>query len=192
MNKTTFTLNQLFELDKVELSGEAMEKMMSKESAARLAKQFEEKAGPTWNSVRQQLPNQLKTFLDIDVAEILIGVWNKSKELQKYRDPVKYPPEEVSLVSLLKHEIESTHQPYVDVLLNGRSIAKVHFEIKVELTLEGVELQIQGGRIMAIKTGDCSANGAIKCEGASLLEKKTKTMALPGVINLGEGIVIPR
>src|SRR6266581_4207178 len=120
MNKTTFTLNQLFGLDKVELSEEGMEKMMSGESAARLARQLEEKAGPTWNSVRQQLPNQLKTFLNIDVADILIGVWNKAKELQKYCDPVKYPPEKVTFVLLLKHEIESTHEPYVDVLINGR------------------------------------------------------------------------
>src|SRR5262245_18512962 len=60
--------------------------------------------------VRSELGNLLN---QIRLVDIFVGAWNKSRELRKYSDPKKYPPDEANFVPLVEHTITSTHQPYL-------------------------------------------------------------------------------
>jgi len=115
----------------------------------------------------------------------------KARELRQYRDQTKYPPEDVTVVSLTKHTIESKHRPYLELIVEGRTIGRLHFEIELSLTLEGAELTIQAGRVKRIKSGKGIGSGTIKCKDAVLYSLTKKLLTLPGVIDLGEGVLIP-
>jgi hypothetical protein len=191
MNRTSLTLRKLFGVDRLELSAESAGQLASRETYAELQEQLKDKAGSAWASIARRLPEQLETLLDIDAVEVMVGAWNKSRELRKYRNEAEYPPEQLVLVPLAKHKIESKHAPYVELFVNAQPCGRLNFEIDVSLTLEGAELAIQGGRIKRIRTGSTIGTGTIKCEGAVLGKGERKLLPLPGEIDLGQGVVIP-
>ena len=191
MSSAQITLKRMLGFDSVNLTPDRLPDLSSGEAYATLQAQLQSKAGPMWTAVRQRIPEQLDRLLDISGVDILVGAWNKARELRKYRDEAKYPPGDVVLVPLTKHKIESKHRPYLELVVNGQPIGKLQFEIDLALTLEGAELTIQGGRIKRIQTGNSLGSGSVKCEGAVLHSVERKLGALPGVIELGEGVLIP-
>ncbi len=122
---------------------------------------------------------------------MLVEGWNKTRELRKYRDEAAYPPDEVIVVALSKHKLESKHTPHLELVVADRPIGKLHFQIDLALAIDGAQLTIQGGRIKRIATGKTSGTGTIRCEGAIVGQKEQKLGALPGTIDLGNGIPIP-
>jgi hypothetical protein len=79
-----------------------------------------------------------------------------------------------------------SHQPHLDVILNGEKIDSIDFQLDLTLTLEGVILQIQGGRIQEIQSGTIKGNGTLKCENLILFKRETDTMDLPGTLKFSE------
>jgi hypothetical protein len=141
--------------------------------------------------VRRRVPECLRALLDVDAADIFIGAWNKSRELRKYRDPARYPPDQVILVPLARHKITSTHDPFLDVKVDGLDMGRVKFRVQIELTLHGAELKIKAGRILQIRTGRCDGTGTIACEGVVLGRIEGKVLTVPGTIDLGDGVALP-
>jgi hypothetical protein len=191
MSSARISLKQFLGLDTIDLTPDRVPDLEASDVYARVQEQLAAKAGPVWRIVRSQLPEQLSKLLDIDGAGILIGAWNKARELRKYRDPARYGPDDVVVVPLAKHKIESKHQPYLQLAVDGQEIGRLRFSVDLALNLEGVELTIQGGRIRKIKTGKTLGAGTVKCEGAVLYNIDRRLVSLPGVIDLGEGILIP-
>jgi hypothetical protein len=191
MSDTRITLRHFFGLDRAGLSPDQVPDLDTSEAYAQVQAQVSATAGSVWRIVRSQIPEHLGKLLDIDGVDILIGAWNKARELRKYRDPTKYPPDDVIVVPLAKHKIESKHRPYLELSIDGRGVGRLHFNVDLALTLEGVELTVQGGRIKKIKTGRVLGTGTLKCEGALLHSIDRPLASLPGVIDLGEGIAIP-
>ncbi|MBI4468835.1 MAG: hypothetical protein HY650_05870 [Acidobacteria bacterium] len=120
----------------------------------------------------------------------MVGAWNKYRPLLKYADRSKYPPEEVALVPLAEHTISSEHHPYVEIMWGEQSLGKLEFGIELEITLEGIVLKNQDGKIKEIKTGTCKVKGTVKYADLVILEKDSEEISLPGPIDLGEGVAI--
>ncbi len=144
----------------------------------------------TWPAARDEIANQVEGLLDGSVLDVLAFGWNKYQALRKYADRKKYSPDETFLVSLAKHTVRSSYNPYVEVLVDDKSVGRVDFSINVELTLEGVILCIRDGRIKKIRAASCKGKGTVKCEDFVLLEREPAAFTLPASIDLGEGIAI--
>ena len=145
MSKARITLEDFLGLNEIDLTPDRVPELMASDAYTQVKAQLEKQAGPVWQIVRTQIPGHLTKLLDIDGVAVLVGAWNKARELRKYRDPVKYPPEDVVVVPLTKHKVESKHRPYLDLSVDGRPVGRLHFDVDLALTLEGVELTIQGG-----------------------------------------------
>ena len=191
MSSPALTVRGLFGADRIGLDGESIDRLASSETFERIEALVHERARPTWAAVRRAVPERLGALLDIDVVDVLVAGWNKSRELRKYRDPSMYPPDDLILVPLTRHKIVSTHRPALEIVVEGETVGRLQFEIDLGFTFEGAELAIQNGRITRIRTGQCLGTGTIRCEGAVLGQAERKLLPLPGVIDLGEGILIP-
>ena len=152
---------------------------------------MQDKAGAAWKMVQGNMDQHLARLLDIDVVRLLVDGWNKARELRKYRDEAAYPPDEVIVVALSKHKLESQHKPHLELVVADRPVGRLHFQIDLALNIDGAQLTIQGGRIMRIATGKTSGTGTIRCEGVIVGQKEAKLGALPGKIDLGAGVPIP-
>ena len=135
--------------------------------------------------------SQLGSLLDVEIAEILATAWSKAKQLQEYRDPTRHPPDELSTVSLVEHTVESRYQPAIELLVNGKSLQRLGVDVGVELAIQALDLEIQRGRIMALRPGRCQATGRVLVQGHPLAELATREVTLPGRKALGEGVEIP-
>lgn len=189
MNTVPITLSQFFSLKEV-----SPDRLSATESGEQVSAVkglvLKQTKGLGWGVIKDEIFKKLGDLLEISIPDILVAAWNKYQILLKYLDREKYPPNESFLVPLAEHCITSEHHPYVEILVNEQAVGKIGFDIKVALTLEGIILKIQDGKIKEIFTGTCKGKGTITCDNIVILEKKTESVPLPGSIDFGQGIPI--
>jgi hypothetical protein len=117
--------------------------------------------------------------MHVDLGVILIGAWRKLSELQNYTDADKYGPEETILVELTRHTVSSTHTPTLDIILNGKTIDTIKFELKLTILIDGAVLTIKGGRILSVSPGEMKGSAELKCETYKIINRETVPLRLP-------------
>ena len=139
-----------------------------------------------WPVLSSAVSRHVGELLDVGISDILANAWNKSAALREQFEKSRQSPGESFLLPLAQHTIESEHKPSIEVLKNGKPVAKLVFTANIALTVEGAVLRIQNGEIREIQTGQVKGSGSLKCGGAVLVEKETQPIALPGRIVLRE------
>jgi len=145
-----------------------------------------------WSVVEEVLIDKTVEVLDIPVLTFLLPAWQKYREIQEFADPGKHPVDEANLVSLAEHTVKVEHFPSLQATYRGVDIpkAKLEFTLLGDLTLEGVILKIQGGKIKAIQGGAVKWSGELLIEKRSILKKDSKSYDLTGKLDLGDGIAL--
>jgi hypothetical protein len=191
MSKTNLSMKDLFEVEKgkaPESRTAALEK--TKEAAtikgelAKISKLIQ------WGAVRDTLFDKTVEMLDIPLLTFLSPAWKKYKEIMEYADAEKYPPNETDMVYLAEHTITVEHHPYLQMTYRGVALkdVKLTFTLEAELTLQGVILKIQNGKIIGIKGGSVRGSGELSLEDQSIFKQEFGHYDLPGSIDLGDGI----
>jgi hypothetical protein len=128
----------------------------------------------------------ISVLMDIPLRDILVKAWNEGELFKKYTDPKNFDPDKEVRVVLKTHEVKSTHAPRIDVELNDRIIYSFDFELKVTLSLEGVVLNLRGGRVVDVGSGAIKGNASMTCQGLTLFDLETELMELPGKLSFAE------
>jgi hypothetical protein len=102
---------------------------------------------------------ELHGLLDISVGDVLVGAWNRARELQDALEQTREKADQTILVPLVDHTIKSEHRPYIDILQNDVAIARLEFSVHLELDLDGILVRVRSGRIDGILTGRLKAKG---------------------------------
>jgi hypothetical protein len=191
MDQEVLTLNQVLSTE-TELSEKKMKDTESCDSIAKLEKFLTKEVKILWPIACNFILKKLMEVLNVKVPDVLVTAWSKYKDIAQYTNKKRYPPSETYMVPLATHTVESIYEPSIEVLFNNQLIGEIKFEITVFLVVEGIILEIKGGKIMKLHTGSFYGGGSIKCEGKLIFEKQTNPFTLPGVIDLGEGISIPK
>ncbi len=152
-----------------------------------------------FKAIRDELRNKILEVLDVGLEAVLGASWTKYQGIQEYADPEEHPPEETALAPLADHTIESSHSPHVDLVIKDAVLATIQLDIELAITLEGVLLKIQGGRILSLEAGSGQVSGSLTCtlnvkdveKELMSVEKETPRLELPVAVPLGDGIAIP-
>jgi hypothetical protein len=128
--------------------------------------------------------------LDIALDDILARAWAGWEELRQLADPEKTPPDEIHRVTVSDHTIESQHEPSVDIVLDGIPFHTFDFKVTAKLDVQGIDLQVQGGEITAIRLGSLKLGGVVKLGDRQLLEKDIAQVTLDDVMHLAKPIPI--
>jgi len=167
------------------------QELETSQAAAALKKEVTNKSKLIrWSAVQDVLLEKTVEALDIPVLTFLLPAWKKYREIMEFADLEKHPGSEVNLVSLAEHMVKVEHHPYLQVTYRGIEIpkAKLEFTLAGDLTLEAVVLRIQNGKLKAIQGGAVKWSGELLLENKSVLKKESKSYALTGKVELGEGI----
>jgi hypothetical protein len=70
----------------------------------------------------------------------------------------------VQKVPLDSHDVVAAYQPYAEIIVDGRHVATVHFELRLVLTVDGLTIQIISGRIVAVELARCRYSATLACE----------------------------
>lgn len=160
-------------------------------SAAKNVDRLSAVAGAPLQAVMNEAAEALSEALDISLGDILATAWTDSQKIREAADPAVHGPEEVILVPLAEHAIQSEHRPTLEFTIDGRSICSLEFVVELTLALQAVVLRIRAGRIRSVVAGYCHAAAALSCSGAELVRHETRNIALPVSVDFGEGIRVP-
>jgi hypothetical protein len=143
-----------------------------------------------WGDLAIEIAQKLEQMFDIRLTDVLTAAWRDYEAVAECADPAKHPPDETISLPMVDHSIERSLRPCLEVVIGARPPIRIAFEIACGLELKGVVLKIQDAAIRAIRIGSCRIKGSVKCEGATLIERATKELDLPGRIVLPHGIPI--
>ena len=177
------TLGDIFTLSSQEVSDRLSSALKSEGEGKGLPNQI-------LKNVTGEVGKRFSELLNVSLVDIMGSAWQKYASVWKYADPQKYPPSESVLVPLGEHSIDSKHEPAIEVLVGDKPVIRLKFNINLALNPKSVILKIQGGRIKEIQPGEVQAEGKIKFGEVVLFERKSRSVAFPRSINLGNGIAI--
>jgi len=189
MDTESFTLRDFFGNETI--SDAALENLHGKKVIREVADDMHE-AVPEGkgHAVVNAVARHLDDLLGIEVSDILLRAWKKYEDLGRYNDPLRYPPDQLFLVPLTEHTISSKHKPALEIAAGKLFKKTIPFDIALEMELTGFMLEIQGGKIITILTGECRGKGTVSCMGTLLINRESGEIRLPGSIALGDGIPI--
>lgn len=130
----------------------------------------------------QGVCDRVADLLEINVADILLGGWQKSVEIRKHLLASRSDPGRVILAYLGAHTIASEHRPSIEIRHEGNQFGEVTFPVSVEFQIEAVQLALRGGRVIEVRPGEVRMKGTVKVEGSVLLERSLAPVPLPGKI----------
>jgi hypothetical protein len=185
------TLTDILDFRPHELPDEELSRLDSGKGVTELRRPLEKARLPGgWPGLRNKVLAEAGDLLDIRLLDVMRWAWKKGLELEAYRDTEKYPPDKTFNVPLVEHKITSTHAPHMDIRMNDKKVGSIHFAVNIEITIKAMTLDIRNARIKKLHAGDCKAKGSFLCEGVLLAERESKSLDLPGIIDLGEGLKI--
>ncbi len=196
MSEANLTMKDMFEVQNAKdaahsMSAAKQQELETSQAAAALKEEIAKKSRLIqWSAVEDVLFERTVEALDIPVLTFLMPAWKKYREILEFADVDKHPASEVNLVSLAEHAVKVEHHPYLQVTYRGTEIpkARLEFTLMGDLTLQGVILKIQNGKIKAIQGGAMKWSGELLLENRSVLKKESKYYDLTGKVELGEGI----
>jgi hypothetical protein len=135
---------------------DAVKEQLEKESSssgARLA----------WNFLGLKGAEVLGQALDIDVFDVLARGWCKARELEKYTDRAKYPPDKDYVVFLGEHDLPplSLH-PELQFMIGRLPGPRLRFTLELSAHLRSIALSIRGGHITGIGAGEAFVSAQLK------------------------------
>ena len=139
------------------------------------------------DTLRDGIGKAVQDALDVPVADILIGTWQRARDLRAALETTGKSAGATVLVPLLGHTITSKHRPYVDIVVEGVTLAHLIFTVKAELRLDGVVLRVRRGRITDILAGTVKVKGTLKFGDVVLAEKALAPISIPGSLTLRPG-----
>jgi hypothetical protein len=142
------------------------------------------------DALKDSLAGSLRDVLSTPMDQVVGAAWSTYGDVLEYADADKHPASEVSLVPLVSHTIESTHEPYLEILIDGKPEGRIDFDVRVAVTIDGATLKIQAGKIWEVRTGSCSAEGRVLCGPATLAKREARELVFPGKLSFPSGIQI--
>lgn len=126
------------------------------------------------------LAASLDEMFGVGIGSVLESSWGKLEVLKSTLEATRADPDKIAHVPLLDHKVTTTHQPHIDLMLGGKKLARLGFDIGLALDLRGVQLDIRKGRIHGLTGGECLGEGTFSLAGQTLLQRSTPALALPG------------
>lgn len=129
----------------------------------------------------------VQDVLDVPVTDVLVGAWERARDLRAALETTRRSPSASALVPLVAHAISSEHRPYVDVVVGGVPLTRLVFPVSVKFGLEGVVVRVQQGRITEILAGTVKIKGTVKFGDFVLFEKSLAPIPIPGALAVSGG-----
>ena len=127
----------------------------------------------------------VQDLLDVPVSDILVGAWNRSRDLKAAIEKTRASDDTTELVPLLGHTITSEHRPSVEIVKDEVAIARLVFPLRLEFRLEGVVLRVRKGRISEILAGTVKLKATMKFGDFVVFDKALAPMSIPGALMVG-------
>ena len=126
-------------------------------------------------------------LLDVDLGGLLVAGWRAHHDLTGAARRTLAAPGSTELVDLIRHQVTTTQQPSVTVLVDGRQVATIELSLTVEFDISALVAGIKAGLLVAIHSGSCEVTATLAVQETDVLTASTH-YDLPGVLMVSPGI----
>jgi len=126
-------------------------------------------------------------LLKVDLVGLLVAGWRTHHDLTAAARKTLAAPGSTELVDLVTHQITTTQQPSVSVLVDGRQVATLQLGLSIVCDVRALLAGIRAGRLVAIHCGRCDVTVTLAIEGTDVVTRQAH-LELSGVVPLGRGI----
>ena len=142
-------------------------------------------------AVSGEVASAVEGLLDFDLGDLLLSGWCKHAEVRAAARRTAAAPGSAEVVALATHRVTSTHEPAVDLLVNGATVATVQLELRIEFLLKGIVVTVREGRLAAVRPGTCEVTATLEAEGRRLASR-SRELEVPLVVRPGDGVPVLR
>jgi hypothetical protein len=139
--------------------------------------------------VERELGSALAGLLEIDLGEVLISGWRQHRALVEAAAATRADASAGEVVQLSTHRVTAAHRPYVEVIVNGATIATVGFELGLTLDIDAVLATVRHARLVAVHGGRLTVTAALTAAGWDILSRSA-TLDPALTVSLGDGIAL--
>jgi hypothetical protein len=125
-------------------------------------------------------------LLDISLVTVILAGWREHHDLTSAARRTLAVPASTELMQLVAHQISTTRQPSVSVLVDGHRVATVELRLSLTFDVTDVLATVGAGRLVGLHAGRCDVVGTLAVQGADLLTRRAR-LELPGLVPLGPG-----
>jgi hypothetical protein len=144
---------------------------------------------PGLAAVEREVANAMDGLLSLNLVDLAAAGWTKYDALRHAAKRTRDAPKTEEVVALATHKIESTHQPSVELNVDGTSIGTIEMTLEITFTMAAVLAVVRQARLTAIKSGNCTVAGSLTVAGFEVAKKQRK-FDLPGAVRLRHGIAL--
>jgi len=191
MPDNTITLNTLFGMPDQGVSQKMLTMGIEQADLDSMKALVSAIQGWTWAGFEQKIFQGFSNLLNIDLFDLITATWNQYQVLAEYAQKSKAEGQTDS-VELIDHTMTIELHPYLEIHVAGIPKPKlINVDVSLDLTLKGLKLNLENGRIKSVEAGSCEGEAEIQINKV-LFPKKPSfgPIDLPGKINLGDGIAI--
>jgi hypothetical protein len=120
-----------------------------------------------------QVQSSLGALHDIDIREALLAAWEVSKKLNEaaHESLATNAPQNVHIDG---YSIPIDYEPELEVLVDGRPIATVHFRLRLTLELFNFDGVVERGRLVRLSSEAFDVTAVLAAEGQTVARRSAR------------------
>ncbi|MER7245546.1 hypothetical protein [Kribbella sp. NPDC000426] len=132
--------------------------------------------GPAGRLVSAPVGHALEAAFDHSLGDPILWAWQTHRDLKAAATATLDGTGQPEHVALAEHEISSIHHPEVDITVDQWAPVTITFDLTLHFTLEGLLLTVQGGLLIGLGPGACSADATLSTHGFELSRSAQYTL----------------
>lgn len=145
-----------------------------------------------WPGLEKTCGELADRFFDVRLEKVLADGWGRLVDFAECLKRSRAAPQEVCRCHLLEHEIDADYEPRIEVVSDGvKVVARIPLRIGLSATIEGLELELRAGEIVAVCAGEISAEASFSIKGKTLIKRSSGPFPLPGRLDFRAGAAAP-
>jgi hypothetical protein len=130
-------------------------------------------------------------LLQMDLVDVLVGGWTKYNALMSAARASLDTPGEERVVELATHQITSTHEPSIELEIDGIDAGSIDIAIELTATVHALVAVVRAGTLTSLRSGRIDLAATLSCEGLEITSV-SRELDPSLAFDLGEGIPLVR
>jgi hypothetical protein len=120
----------------------------------------------------EEIEARVRMILGETLADLVLDGWRTHAAIQQAVVKSRAEPGVDQVVPLREHSISADRSHDLDVAVDGVRVLTLSVQLVVRLELYDAVAVVRDGRLLAVRSGQANANGAVTVEGVSVAQRR--------------------
>jgi hypothetical protein len=113
-------------------------------------------------------------LLNVNLLDMLVAGWRKHQDLTSAARRTLTVPGSTELVQLAAHQVSTSQDPYVTILIDDHNVATLQLNLSVVFDVSALVAGIRAGRLVAVHSGHCDITATLAIDGVHVATRQAR------------------